>query len=457
MRSRRGDQKSSRGRGIRASIPVWAGMARTASFLLFALAVGIVVLPLIATRTAAQEAAPTYTVLYNFTGGPDGSEPDAGLIPDADGNLYGTTSYGGDAVGLDGDGVVFKLDPFGNETVIYTFTGGADGAHPAAGLVRDAAGNLYGTTSGGGDTGSTCPNGSLGCGVVFRLDPAGNERLLHSLTGGADGASPDASLIHDASGNLYGTTSGGGKIGEACYLGGCGVVFKLDLSGNETVLHTFTGGPDGTEPSAGLVRDAAGNLYGTTQAGGETSGACAPYGCGVVFKLDPSGNETLLHSLSGGLNGSTSVGRLVLDAAGNLYGTTGRGGKTSGSCTQFGCGVVFKVDPAGNETVLYIFRGGSDGNGPYGDLTRDTAGMLYGTTASGGNLSYCSGFGCGVVFEVSPAGKETAIYSFTGGADGANPQGGLWPYNGFLYGTTPNGGDQSDGLDDGVVFKISLH
>jgi uncharacterized repeat protein (TIGR03803 family) len=240
-----------------------------------------------------------------------GRPPREGLAGDGLGNLYGTTAEGGSGtkacpgvsiqgqtISLGGCGVVFKLDRSGNETVLYNFTGGTDGAFPSAGLVLDLAGNLYGTTWVGGDlTASACPGSSFtgyppGCGVVFKLDPTGKETVLYRFTGGADGSQPAAGLVWDRAGNLYGTTQGGGSTSGLCGPGpptesGCGVVFKLDPTGKETVLYTFTGGADGAQPTARLVWDRAGNLYGTTRQGGITTGVCAPTGCGVVFKLEP--------------------------------------------------------------------------------------------------------------------------------------------------------------------------
>src|SRR5450631_362725 len=206
--------------------------------------------------TAAPSAqAPSYEVLYTFTGGADGANPsaggsDAGLIRDEDGNLYGTTPGGGDLssayCGSYGCGVVFKVDRLGKETVLHAFTGPPDGAEPLAGLVRDEEGNLYGTTLGGGSAG-------FPVGTVFKLDRAGKETVLYSFTGvGADGSGPYAGVIRDEEGNLYGTTIGGG--GSSACSGGCGVVFKVDRVGKETTLHAFTGPPDGAGPLAGLVR-----------------------------------------------------------------------------------------------------------------------------------------------------------------------------------------------------------
>ena len=232
-------------------------MAGTRRFYLCALA---------AIGTGAAQAQ-TDTVLHRFTGSPDGALPYYGnLIADPAGNLYGTTPSGG---GADA-GVVFKLNQSG-ETVLYRFTGGADGGDPQAGVILGAGGNLYGTTFSG------CSGAS---GVVFKLDAAGNETVLHSFTG-PDGWGPWAGLVQDPAGNLYGTTAKGGRWGY-------GTVFKLDTAGVETVLHSFAGyrRNGGSQPLAGLVRDSQGNLYGTTNLGGIVSGACA-IGCGLVFKLAP--------------------------------------------------------------------------------------------------------------------------------------------------------------------------
>lgn len=424
----------------------FAGISKIMGFLFLALAAGIVFLPLTATRVSAQETTHTYSVLYSFTGGADGGFPDAGLIADGAGNLYGTTHFGGSsscANGSIGCGVVFKLDPLGNETLLHTFTGGADGNEPSAALVRDAAGNLYGTTPYGGNTGGNCSS-SL-CGVVFKLDPLGNETVLYSFTLGADGGYPWGGVIRDASGNLYGTTVFGGAYGY-------GVVFKLDPLGNETVLYSFTHGADGAFPYSGLIRDGAGNLYGTTSQGGNTSNSCpngGSFGCGVVFELDPAGNETVLYAFPGGASGWSPEAGLVRDRAGNLYGTTPFGGQTTGRCfvpspPAAGCGVVFKLDPSGNETVLHTFTQTPDGSGPNGGLLRDRAGNLYGTTSSGGTSN------AGILFKLDPAGKETLLYSFTGGTDGHSPVAGLAQYKGSLYGTTENGG----AYGNGVVFKL---
>jgi uncharacterized repeat protein (TIGR03803 family) len=284
-------------------------------------------LPLFAGTVFTVEKAGRQTVLYGFTGGADGGTPEAGLIRDAAGNLYGTTVFGG----AFGQGVVFKLDTAGKESVLHSFKGLGDGTNTLASLIRDAAGNLYGTASGGGSFQGPCAGS--GCGTVFKLAPNGKLRVLHTFSGGSDGASP-LGLVRDAASNLFGSASSGGD--PDCTVGGvpgCGVVFKLDATDKLTVLHTFTGGFDGGSPSTGLAQDAAGNLYGTTALGGAS-------GKGVVFKLDTTGKLTVLHAFTGGSDGG-NPDSVVLDGAGNLYGTAATGGR----CKDHGCGVVFKITP----------------------------------------------------------------------------------------------------------------
>ncbi|MGD0129760.1 MAG: choice-of-anchor tandem repeat GloVer-containing protein [Terriglobia bacterium] len=374
-----------------------------------------------------------------------------------------------------GCGAVFKVDRWGKETVLYNFMGGADGAYPAMGLIPDEEGNLYSSTHGGGDLSGdascTAALGFPGCGVVFKLDLTGKETVVYAFTGGADGLGPSSGLVPDEAGNLYGTTVGGGFSGDCPGepIPGCGVVFKLDPKGKETVLHTFTGGADGYGPYGDLLLDAAGDLYGAAGYGGDLSGFCSDVlepatgflGCGTVFKLDRTGKFTVLHTFNGA-DGAVPDGWLVQDNAGNLYGMTGNGGDLSG-CSGLGCGVVFKVDKTGKGTVLYRFRGGADGAETFAGVVRDAAGNLYGTTAYGGDFSgsLCAGTGCGVAFKLNPTGKETVLYTFTGGADGVNPGAGLLQdEEGSLYSTTIGGGDTSSCSPPygcGVVFKIALH
>jgi uncharacterized repeat protein (TIGR03803 family) len=328
----------------------------------------------------------TETVLYSFDYDSGGVLPTAGLIFDSAGNLFGTTKAGG----VYGYGVVFQLTPGTNgkwtESVLHSFNGN-DGLTPYAGLIFDAAANLYGTTVYGGD---------FGYGTVFQLVRGANnswsEAVLYSFAGNpADGAYPYGGVAFDAAGNLYGTTYSGGT-------NDAGIVFQLTpgKGGNwtEKVLHGFGNGKDGTNPYAGLVVGAKHTLFGTTYAGGAQ-------GLGAVFELAPGAKgrwkETLLHSFKKGKDASHPYGGLVFDVAGNLYGTTYSGGLR-------GYGAVFRLSPGANgkwaEKILLGFDL-NDGNGPYASLIFDAAGNLYGTTAYGGG-SGCGGFGCGVVFEVVP-------------------------------------------------------
>jgi uncharacterized repeat protein (TIGR03803 family) len=311
------------------------------------------------------------TVLHSFAGGSDGAYPQAGLIADATGNLYGTTEQGGTY----GYGVVFKLTAGGSETILYSFSGGTDGAYPFASLIFDSAGNLYGTTTEGG---------ASGLGVVFKLGTDGTESVLHSF-GGSDGASPYAGVVMDKAGDLYGTTEGGGADGQ-------GVVFKVVPGSSESVLHSFAGGSDGSIPFAGVTMDKAGNLYGTTVAGGANDG-------GTVYEVSRKGKKAkaktkILHSFGGASDGSEAIAG-VIQKSGYLFGTTYEGGTS-------GYGTVFKL-PAkgGSDEVLYSFTGGSDGGLPYGAVL-DQAGNLFGTTFGGGDAGCSSGEGCGVVFEITP-------------------------------------------------------
>ncbi len=357
------------------------------------------------------------TVLYNFTGGADGSKPTTGVILDEAGNLYGTTFWGGTA----NLGVVYKVDPAGHETVLYNFTGGINGNYPQSGVIRDAAGNLYGTTSVGG---AAAIGGWAGYGVVYKLDPAGNETVLYSFMGGSDGSHPYAGVIRDAAGNFYGTTQY--SEGSA----GWGVVYKLDSAGHETVLYNFSNGPGGFYPYAGVIRDAAGNLYGTTVYDGVGIG-------GTVYKLDTAGQLTVLHTFTGGTDGFEPYAGVLLDAAGNLYGTTCQGGLG-------GFGTLYKLDPAGRQTVLLNFMGALDGSLPDAGVIRDADGNLYGTTNSGGTANL------GMVYKLDPAGHETVLHNFTGGVDGINPQTGVIRDSaGNLYGTTELGG-----TGQGVLYKL---
>jgi uncharacterized repeat protein (TIGR03803 family) len=372
--------------------------------------------------------AQTETLLYSF-GSPssgDASGPLAGLIMDKKGNLYGTTNSGG----ANGWGAVFKLIPAGTETVIYSFKGDqlGDGANPLAGLVMDKQGNLYGTTGWGGTQNE---------GTVFKLTSAGTETVLHSFDSqSGDGWRPEAGLVIDGQGILYGTTTLGGAYGG-------GTVFKVTPEGTETLLYSFgSQSGDGWEPWAGLIMDKQGNLYGTTPGGGAKNR-------GTVFKVTPEGTETVLYSFgSHPRDGKQPFAGLIMDHAGNFYGTTEMGGGPKHR------GTVFKLAPDGTETVLYGFGSQSgDGRYPLVALVMDKQGNLYGTTFEGG--AYRGGtLGAGTVFQVTPQGTETVLYSFGGrSGDGWEPEAGLlMDKKGNLYGTTFEGGANNWG----TVFKITL-
>ena len=311
-----------------------------------------------------------------------------------------------------GCGTVFQLTPGADgkwsEKVLHSFKAqGKDGYWPFdAGVIIDAAGNLYGTTSGGGAH-PLC-GGGTGCGTVFRLtrsaDGEWKENVLYSFSG-KDGNAPYSSLILDGTGNLYGTTyQGGGVYSSSCYMNSCGVVFELtrgkDGEWTENVLHRFNGN-DGSQPRGGLIFDVAGNLYGTTSDGGAYS--CGGSGCGTAFQLTHSVNgtwkEKVLHNFGKGKDGTVPFAGMISDAAGNLYGTTLGGGAYGSSCGNIPCGTVFRLTPDINgqwgEEVLHSFIG-VDGSAPDGSLIFDGAGNLYGAAGSGG------AYGGGAVFEITP-------------------------------------------------------
>jgi uncharacterized repeat protein (TIGR03803 family) len=402
-----------------------------------ALLLGILVFPPfgISNDAVTESVSAKFQTLYMFRGGEDGIGPN-GVVLDAAQNLYGTTGAGGDLScplnGSPGCGVVFRLNRARKETVLYRFSGGqTDQGGPFAGVIRDAAGKLYGTTSG-------LP---LFGGTVFTVDNAAKETALYTFTGGTDGGTPQAGLVEDAAGNLYGTTVFGGAFGQ-------GVVFKVDSAGNETVLHSFEGQGDGSNTLAPLIRDAEGNLYGTASGGGSFEGRCAGAGCGTIFKLAANGKLKVLHTFRGAADGANPLD-VVRDAAGNLFGSASSGGDLD--CTvggSPGCGVVFKIDGKDKLTVLHTFTGGVDGGKPSTGLALDAAGNLYGTTALGGAS------GQGVVFKLDTTGKLTVLHAFTGGSDGGSPDSLILDAAGNVYGTaTTGGGCGARGC--GVVFKIT--
>jgi uncharacterized repeat protein (TIGR03803 family) len=398
---------------------------------------------------APAGAAAAGKTLYSFQGGSDGTDPQGALIEDGSDNLYGTTTEGGGGSCNFSCGTVFKLATGGKENVLHAFAGGTDGAYPNEGLI-EIAGNFYGATGAGGGS-SSC---NEGCGTIFELTPGGTETELYAFQGGSDGIGPLGSLVTDGHGNFYGATVEGGSFtGNECADEGCGTVFELSTSGSKSILYSFHGGSDGANPEAGLIADDAGNLYGTTIEGGNGIACGGSLGCGTVFKVTPGGTETVLYAFQGGSDGAWPHGAIISDAAGNLYGTTTGGGQCSLGST--GCGTVFKLSPTGTETILHAFQGGSDGLTPLAGLAMDKAGNLYGTTPSGGNTRCVNHEGCGTVFELMHGGKEKVLYAFTQShgqfPHGASPAAGLLiGKHGTLYGTTTAGGDKNVG----VVFSI---
>jgi uncharacterized repeat protein (TIGR03803 family) len=353
------------------------------------------------------------------------------LTLDSDGTIYSTTNFGG-ASGL---GTVFSIDKKNREKVLHSFTGGADGQNPLGGLVFGSDGNLYGSVGAG----------ATGFGLLFKVDPGNGITVVYNFTGAPNSAGPGQLLAGRR--KLYGPGTFGGSFKS-------GTVFQWERGAGEKVLYDFVGGADG-RGAGPLVQDAAGNLYGVSAGGNLTCGA--PYGCGLIFKIDTSGNYSVLHVFVRP-DGANPQGPLVLDSAGNLYGTTATGGANN-------WGTVFKLTPAGKLTTLYTFTGGADGAEPHAGLVRDSAGNFFGTTFTGGIVNdKCFGFGCGVVFQLSPTGNtwtETVLHTFNGD-NGDNP---LAPVTldstgRTLYGTAYRGGDYNchtinAGTSCGVVFKIS--
>jgi uncharacterized repeat protein (TIGR03803 family) len=380
-----------------------------------------------------------FALLHGFTNVPDGGNPGP-LIRDAQGNLYGTTEWGGTICGGDAYtcGTVFRIDAAGNETVLYRFHGQGDGANPVAALVRDAAGNLYGTTTGNG----AIPADS----TIFKLDAKGNETVLHTADG-QDDCCLDSALALDEAGNLYGTSLYAGEQGCGPDQLGCGTVFELKTNGKFTVLHRFSG-TDGIRPEGGLVRGAKGTLFGTTVMGGDLK-CTPPSGCGTVFKLDSNGQETVLHSFSGRADGAMPGG-LFQDLHGNLYGITLRGGNANCNASS-GCGTVFEMGRNGKFAVLYTFTSADIHTPYYTTLVMDSKRNLYAADRADG-----------ILFEISSHGSFKKIFTFPPGKspDGSNATGLVLASDGTFYGSMIAGGPTDCGPPNskqgcGTVFKLS--
>ena len=416
---------------------------------IFKRASAIATVSLLVTFSFSLVEAQTLTVLHAFTGGNDGGNPFAGLTADAAGNLYGTTVNGGERFA----GTVYRLASRNQGwvlTPLYSFQGQSpnnDGAVPDARVAFGPNGVLYGTTGVGGLY--ACFD-EQGCGIVFSLRPPASicnaidcpwtETILYRFTG-PDGAYPVGDLTFDQAGNLYGVTNAGGNSGCDQYEGDdCGVVYMITPGGSFSVLYKMPGGSGGSYPEAGVTFDSMGNLYGTTSRGGSSD-------LGVIFKLTPSQGGwtgTTLYQFQPGNGGNNPYAGLITDGAGNFYGATSAGG-------LYGGGTVFELSPSGNNwtyTVLYSFTG--PGPGPQANLTMDSSGNLYGTTFGDGTP------GLGSVFKLTHSGGNwsyTTLHNFTGGSDGYAPYGSvILDRNANVYGTTTEGGTFQY---DGVIFEIT--
>jgi hypothetical protein len=437
---------------------------------------------LILTSTASAEWKEK--VLYSFQGGTDGAYPDGGVVFDKQGNLYGATQQGGadNCSPMAACGTVYQLSPPGHkggawtETILHVFKGKAfnDGEFPAGGVIADASGNIYGTTSYGGTGDCVLLGIKGGCGTVYEFSPPATKggawtyAILYSFKGGNDGYLPNGDLVFDSTGSLYGSTAFGGGKGTTCdpgYYQYCGTVFKLTQpktkggKWTEQVLHSFAGGTDGANPNGGLVLDKKGVIYGTTQIGGnqDCNFGHGEVGCGIVFELLPpttkgrAWGENVIHRFTGGNDGAGPDGDLIFDAKGSLYGTAATGGSRLN-------GVVFRLSPTKTgrwtETVLYAFDGGADGTNPGSGVVFDGSGNLYGTTL-GGTVSR------GVVFRLEPPSRGnswslTVLYNFKGAPDGNHPAATLaFDSEGDLYSTTIWGGTgQTCQGGCGTVFEV---
>lgn len=358
--------------------------------------------------------AQTYTVLYDFN--ESVWQPSSGLTF-INGSLYGTTA----AHNL--GGTIYKLDRGGTVTTVYSFNVGSGAYNPYEGVVAGPNGTLYGSSGGGAHN----------TGTVYELTSSGDERVLYTDGTGLDGYAPGG-LVLDPAGNIYGTTDEGSyDDGNVVKLIVCGAETPLCP---ETVLYTFTGSGDidGAWPAGSLIIDSLGNLYGTTYGGGFTNCIIqgSKEGCGTVFKVAPSGKETVLYRFAGGTDGANPVAGLTPDKQGNLYGTTFYGG-------TYNLGTVFKLDSSGNETILHSFGEGKDGQNPAAGVILDKEGNIYGTTEYGG--AYSNATTDGTIFEISTSGAETVLHNFNYFTDGANPLAGLvMDAKGNLYGTASEGG-----------------
>lgn len=400
---------------------------------------------------ACSAPAQTFTTLVTFNAS-NGDESEGSLVQGSDGNFYGTTYQGGDLTcgAPYGCGTVFKVTPAGTLTTLHNFET-KDGAHPMTGLVLGSDGNFYGTTNASGAI--SCMSV---CGTIFRITPGGALTTIYnfcSLTNCADGAQPQAALIQGSDGNFYGTTTVGGDASCNAPFG-CGTIFVVTPTGSLTTIHAFSGS-DGASPNSSLLLASDGNFYGTTFGkGANTSG-------GTVFKITPGGTLTTLYSFCAQTNcvdGAAPLSSLVEGGDGNLYGTTSNGGDAA-CAPPVGCGTVFKITTSGALTTLHVFCSATDcpdGTNPYAGLTLGKDGNFYGTTTAGGNTG-CN-YGCGTVFSITPAGQLTTLHVFSG-ADGTHPQAGLiQTSNSDFYGATLYSGSPTCNSNTGcgTLFQLAV-
>jgi uncharacterized repeat protein (TIGR03803 family) len=423
-------------------------------------------------------------VLYSFQGGADGAGPAGGVVFGPDGSLYGATQFGGadDCSPMADCGTVFQVTPQKDgswtETVLYVFKGKAsnDGEYPEGGLIADSAGNLYGTTAYGGTGNCVLLGITGGCGTVYELSPpqqkggAWTETILYSFPTAKQGYVPDGNLVFDSAGNLYGATTYGGGKGTTCdefYGGQCGMAFELSPpkkggAWTEKVLHNFASGTDGANPNGGLALDGKGNVYGTTFGGGTEGGECGSGGCGTAFELKPPSKrsgawtEQILYRFSV-QDGAAPAAGVVFGPNNDLYGTA-EGGGTNGDGAVFSLSAPKGGSRLWKETLLYRFSDGSDGANPMAGLVFDAHGDLYGTAYRGhGGSQY------GDVFRLRPRGKRgpwalSVLYGFSGSLDAAQPNASLvFDRSGNLYSTSPLGGTGTGcGTGGcGTVYEVS--
>ena len=439
----------------RQSVVAGHSIARTMLMLALALALNL--------GLAGQIHAQTYSVIHNFVGSFDGSEPTSGVTIDAAGNLYGSTFFGDQATGT-----VYKMVHRSGGWVLFPlayFTNMATGVIPYDQPVFGPDGSMYLTTGFGGVGPCFTYNNTTGCGVMMTLRPAPtppptpltpwNETLLYKFTGGADGGNPySATILFDSAGSIYSTTFNGGS--SLCS-SGCGVIYKMTKTNGvwaENVIYTFTNGTDGAHPWSGLTADHNGNFFGTTSTGGAG-------GFGTVFELSPNGsggwNLRTLHSFSGQPDGGTPYSGLTFDASGNLFGATSAYGAGNG-------GTIYELTPAGggnwNFQTVFTFTGPNGGlqPGPLAYLTFDALGILYGTTHLDGPFNY------GAIFKLTPNGggwTYTSLHDFTGGLDGGYPRSVVsFDASGNMYGTASEGGSGNRTTcvgQCGVIWQVTPH